>query len=500
MKTACCWIRSSSCKFPTNTPGACFLPEESLAKVTGENAEGDWKLEVLDNRAGATNPAPTLVSWQLSLILNSIAPAAFPLAEGMAHTNVLGGNSWTYFTVDVPPWAGFATNVLTYISGGKKVSLVFNQDELPGTNATDVTLLKNTSGGSVVLKTNGAPPLLPGQRYYLGLTNLGATTVTFSLEVDYNVTPLTNGIPITNNILAQGGLPRYYQYDVSGRAVSVVFETYAANGNLNLVARKGLPLPDLGTFDYLSANSGTNNQEIVVTTNSSPVILTPGRWYLGVFNLDVNAVTYDIVAQESVPATIITLTNGLHFDFNPPPGPPLNNFFRFVITQSNAAALFELYNLSGNVDLTRQRETFPSATTYLDGSFNPGTNAEQIVIRTNILGTNINGQWFLGVPNNDPTTVTYTIRAVVSTNGLLISAIPIQLGLVPEPLNGSVGPTLTWPAVEGETYEVQQSTDLIHWITIATLVASGPTLTFTDPVPVSDVGFRFYRIIQVPGP
>ena len=297
---------------PTNTPGAYFLPEESLARVAGENCQGDWVLEVLDNRAGATNPAPMLVSWQLSLVLNNLAPIAYPLSEAMAHTNTLGSNELgVVSSVDVPAWATAATNILAYVSGTSKVNLVFNQSVIPGTNASDVTLLTGVTSGTVTLTNTGTPPLVPGQRYYLGVTNTGATPITFSLEVDFNITPLTNGIPITNNVLAQGSLPRYYQYDVSAAAVSLVFETYAANGNLNLVASLGAPLPDLATYDYLSANPGSNDQSNVVITTATPVALTPGRWYIGVFNLDVTNVNYSILAQESGPPTIITLTNGV---------------------------------------------------------------------------------------------------------------------------------------------------------------------------------------------
>jgi hypothetical protein len=38
---------------PTNY----YLPEESLDALTGQNSQGNWKLEVWDNRLGATNPS-----------------------------------------------------------------------------------------------------------------------------------------------------------------------------------------------------------------------------------------------------------------------------------------------------------------------------------------------------------------------------------------------------------------------------------------------------------
>jgi hypothetical protein len=259
-------------------------------------------------------------------------------------------------------------------------------------------------------------------------------------------------------------------------------------------------LPDLISHDYISANPGANNEAIVVSSNSAPVALRPGRWYLGVFNQDVATVNYTIIATEIGPPTIIVLTNGIPFNYVAAPGPAVTNFFRFDITQSNAATLFELYNLSGNVDLTLQRDAFPYSAPFTGGSFNSVLGPEQIVIRTNVLGTNINAQWFLGVPNNETRNVTYTIRAVVSTNGFLISGLPFSLGIVPPTPGSGTGPVLTWTSVLGETYQVQVSTDLITWIVLATISGTGETTIFIDPTPITGVPQQFYRIVQVPTP
>jgi hypothetical protein len=476
-----------------------YLPEESLNQLAGENARGNWLLEVVDNRAGATNPAPTLISWQLSLVLDTVVPFAIPLTHANPQTNTVNPFDIRYFYVDVPAWASFATNTLFNVSGGQ-VNLLFNQGVEPtGSSPGDFLLQNNSTGGSTTLTTNGTPPLMPGQRYYLGVQNLGAAPVNFSIEVDFDITPLTNAVPYTGSIAAIGQ-PRYFQYDVSTNAAAVSFQILNPSGNVDLVARRGPPLPDLISHDYISANSGANNEAIVVSSNSAPVRLTPGRWYLGVFNQDVTTVNYTIIATEIGPPTIIVLTNGIPFDYVAAPGPAVTNFFRFDITQSNAAALFELYNLSGNVDLTLQREAFPYSAPFAGGSFNSVLGPEQIVIRTNVLGTNINAQWFLGVPNNETRNVTYTIRAVVSTNGLLISALPFSLGITPATPGSGTGPILTWTSVNGETYQVQVSTDLITWTVLATIAGTGETTIFIDPTPITGVPQQFYRIVQVPTP
>jgi hypothetical protein len=231
-----------------------------------------------------------------------------------------------------------------------------------------------------------------------------------------------------------------------------------------------------------------------------PVVLSPGRWYLGVFNNDVNAVNYTIRATETGPPLIINLTNGVPFNFTATPGVALTNFFSFQIDQTNPAALFELYNLSGNVDLTLQRARLPFAAPYFDQSVRPGTSIEQIVIRTNLLGTNINDLWFLGVPNNESSNVTYTIRATVSTNGILMSVLPITVTVTRPPPGATNGPTLTWTTVPGEKYVIQTSTNLLSavWTPIVTNTASGSTTIFVDPTPIAGIPLLFYRIVQVP--
>ncbi len=414
--------------FTLTAPGQnnYYQPEEPLAKLVGENALGNWQLEVLDNRAGATNPPPQLLSWELSITYVTPTPSAAPLVHGVTLTNFVAPNSIVYYAVNVPSWAAYATNILFNVTNGP-LNLLFNQNYLPGTNTADFSLLANVSTSNSIFldNVNGGtmPPLMPGQTYYLGVQNPGTTTASFAIQVDFDIITLTNGVLFTN-IAAVGGV-QYYQYFVStNNAVATAFEILNPHGAMELVVSKGAPLPDLGFGDYtyISDYPGSNNQAVVVLSNSTPVALAPGQWYLGVFNNDTNAVKYRVRALESDGPTypnIIKLTNGVPFSFNSGPGVALTNFFEFDISQdnTNSAALFELYGLSGNVDLTLQftNLTFtnlPYNPPFFDGSFNPGILPEQIVIRTNLLGTNlagITGAWFLGVPNRDPDVVNYTI-------------------------------------------------------------------------------------------
>jgi hypothetical protein len=332
----------------------------------------------------------------------------------------------------------------------------------------------------------------------VAVENTNSFAVTATMEVDFNITPLTDGIALTNT-LPQDGIQRYYEYDVtSPQSIAAAFEILGPNGNVELVASKGVPLPDLLTHDYISDNPGVANQSIIVITNEVPVPLSTGRWYLGVFNNDVMPVTYAIRATEFGPPNIITLTNAVPYTFTTPPGNSLSTFFRFNITNDMPYAQFELYNLSGNVDLDLQRDSLPYSPPFFATSTNPGTNDEQIVLSTNNIGTNLIASWYLGVPNNTATNVTYTILAQTSTN--LFPPLPILVTPGIPAAGSGVGLSLTWPAVPNQNYEVLFSTNLFNWTVLTNISSTSYTITFTDPNPMPLTGDGFYRVEQVSGP
>ena len=282
-----------------------YLPEESLEALVGKNAYGQWQLEVWDSRTGATN-LMNLVSWQLSFVFENNAPLPRVLADGLVQTNTIPPGLIAWLVVDVPPWASFATNTL--LTASAPLNVWFNQNAAPtGTNAGDVLLFGPLTSGSRTLVTNGVPPfgpppLIPGRRYYLGLENPGATTVTAAFRVDFDqpltIIPLVNGIAYFNTNSGAANTNDYYRYTVTSNALRAQFEILSPSGDLTLVARKGLPLPDLASFDYISANPGASDEQILLFTNSLPVALSPGDWYLTAVNVSGGPVTYSIRATE----------------------------------------------------------------------------------------------------------------------------------------------------------------------------------------------------------
>lgn len=486
-----------------------YLPEESLAALRGEDAFGVWRLEMWDTRVGATTNSPTLVEWRLDFrLLPENPPPVITLAHGIPYTTTLVGNSVQYFIVPVPQWASFATNTLEFardfVTGApRNLGVLFS----PTNFAPAMTNLLFAAGpsGSTILTTNGSPPLVPGQAYFLAVTNLSPRAVTFSFGVWFDITTLPNCQAVTN-LVSLAGIPRYFQFDVPTSAApfdvpgNAFFRMSGAQSNLTVVLSQRLPLPDLERHDYISAQPCTNDEIILVLTNSTPFPIQTNRWYVGIFNsapgnvLFTAEACYRTNAPDIIPLTnaepyVATLTN----QYAAPPGPPRFFFFQFEVTNAVDALLFELYDLSGDVDLVLQRDVPPGLAPYFGGSYELGTTHEQIVVRRSFDVPDLRGQWYLGVYNNDATTNAYTIRAAVSTNGLLLSGQPLVVGIS---LFGPRGLLLKWDAVEGEVYEIEFTPSLIPttWSIIGSVKATTPCATFLTPYPPGGIGF--YRIRQ----
>ena len=505
-----------------------FHPEEFLSLLEGESAFGTWTLEMWDNRIGqAGGPQPELISWELRFILANTNPPAVPLVFCRPDTNTVSvylegcepleftvtRDEIKYFLVEVPRSASMATNV---VASTNDLVLLFNQDGLPtgGLPGDSIFDMQLEGGESRVLDTNLPPLLQPGQRYYLGVANAVPTeTNTFFISVAFDQTDsylvsvleLTNGVPYTTTIPVTNALD-YFQYTVASNALDVRFEITAMDGDVDLVIRKALPVQDplptttAGRYDYLSRNAGTEPEQIMVTPSSEPVPLEAGRWYLGVVNVDTNPVTYTVLVTETVGSltNVIVLENGVPVDFNIPAGASVTNYFLFSIAEAtNTAVLFEAYNLTSEATLLAEIGAFPDPIGFFGMAMGSPAEAAQIIFRTNTgAPANLEGDWFLRVIPEMDADLDFTIRAVVATNGVLLSGAPFRLTVGPSP-SPATGFELNWNSVPGERYQISRSLDLVTWVPLGTVVAVGNSLSFQDPAPPA-AEMLFYRVDQVP--
>jgi subtilisin-like proprotein convertase family protein len=465
-------------------------PEEPLAPFNGQNPYGCWTLDVWDTRTDSsalTNG--TLLSWYLQMTVSSTNVNLIVLTNGIAYTSgMVAPNNIAYFAFDVPADASIDTNSLFNCETNgapAPLSLLFNQTALPtGSQLGDYTLLTNVTGGTNVLASDTPPPsFAPGARYFLGVQNTNNLPATFSILVDAPVfataaavIPLPTNSPYPNIITAA---PQYYSFIVPDNAALASFEIVNPTSEVDLYARHALPLPGPTMYDYAAAYEGTNDESIVVATNSYPVPLTPGAWYLAVYNANTNsAIPYQVLANYVLNGgiTITALADSVATGGAIGPGPDLTNFYSFMVVNPAAAAVqFVVSNMSGNVDLIAGNGYFPTPQQMTDGSFNPVTNMQLITIVTNaVLPSLVGTTWYLGVPNNTAGSVYFTIAAttLITSSGYNFPAVALTGMSV-----GAGGFNLRWTTVPGAQYEVDTSSDLTHWTKAAAL----STGAFTDP-------------------
>lgn len=473
-----------------------YLPEEDgLSQLVNTSSAGEWKLEVWDNRVGATNPQPILLGWQLSFVFATQEPVPTPLEHHSPATNTAPVGGIVYFTVPVPYWAAFATNIL--LSADQPVNVMFNQFSPPtGTNiapgADAILMPAPTSPPQFVTlnTTSGAPLLVPGKTYYIGISNAGNATVTFAYEVDFDVTPLTNGIPVTS---PSDTVPRYFSYDVTSNETAVSFALTNLDGNVNLVARKGLPFPAPTNFALGSFNPGTNDEDIIVFSNGEGVAtLTAGRWYLGVFNADTKSVNYTIVVTDSTNALppITTLFNMIPYTNSNSGVGITNDYYLFVVSTNAVRAQFEINNPSADMTLVaRKGLPLPDLTSFELISANPGTTDELIVLYNwSSPVALVPGVWFLTAVNMSGAAATYSIKAsewpLYGTNIVITNS----------GISGGNSFCITWTSLPGVHYYVQGRRNLMDptWDVVSpTIVATGYSTTWCLPLPSP---YHFFRV------
>jgi alpha-tubulin suppressor-like RCC1 family protein/subtilisin-like proprotein convertase family protein len=422
-----------------------YQPEQSLDELKGESAQGNWTLEIWDTRLNVLATNAEVINWQLQMILqtNNLLPVPFG-SEEPNNITVMPGQITT-LAITVPSWVTVTTNRL--ISSTLPLNVFVNTNAPPTGSFPPDYFLYSSSGpnnsGSAVLDAATTPPtppiapavppaFIPGQTYYIGLQNPGTTAASVVFEVDFNIIALTNDIPFSGTLATNTSLS-YYSFDVTtNNPYEATFQLLNQSGNADLVISKGGPLPTLTTSAYGSFNSGRADENIYVLTNSSPVPLTPGTWFLGVFNRDSGAVNYTVLAKEldlsptsTTNLTLVQLTDGVPLNFTSGPGAALTNFFYFIVTNNVAPGVtnvgsirFALFNETGNAGLTVQTNIPPFAPPFFQSSDEPGTLPNFIQIQTNSALTNLNATWYLGVPNNTTNLINYTIVAVIDTNNV----------------------------------------------------------------------------------
>ncbi|MFM2082734.1 MAG: hypothetical protein RL380_1425, partial [Verrucomicrobiota bacterium] len=250
------------------------FPEESLDKLKGETAYGNWKLEVWDNRTGATNPTPILQAWKLDFVLdNTVALTSsntgalfnpvLPVQTNLSvdemvlfsltntATPVLGFTNLTYTLVNPPAGATIDTNgVISWTPSETQgpatfiLTTVVTDDQFPQGSATN--------SFHVTVNEVNRPPVLPT----LLTTNYFLTPGTFTLvdtatDPDFPVNNLTYTLALgpTNALVDQNGVVTW---------TPGTNDAPSTNLFTVIVTDSGTPALSATNFFYLVVGVGSN--------------------------------------------------------------------------------------------------------------------------------------------------------------------------------------------------------------------------------------------------
>lgn len=207
-----------------------YLPEDDFSGLQGTDPYGWWTLEILDNRAGATNNA-NLLSWNLNFTFaNTNVPTT--ISTNFGGTNYIAGGATQWFLVNVPTNVDWATNSLLFAT--LPLQLWWSTNSSPAiTNIDNVRLLTNSTGGSAVIGTNTSPAfLIPGGTYYLGVQNTNVAGAFYALDVFFHylaVTPTVITLPATDLDLSSATLQAAVH---PGYTTATVYFEYGTTTNL----------------------------------------------------------------------------------------------------------------------------------------------------------------------------------------------------------------------------------------------------------------------------
>src|SRR6185503_15645922 len=414
----------------------------------------------------ATNSGPVPLAagnWMIAVVnrATNVAASYCVRASQVFDTNVVRLTDGVMSCVPASPAGGFSTDYYVFEVSTAAVQVVF--ETFPATNAAvdqfvsygpcfpDFATFQPGSTNypysslqpsnvteHVCVVTNSAPVALTNGDWFVAVRRQGAYCIRATQLLSNDVLVLANGIQTCNTVGTTNGPGNagvhFYRFPVSSNAVVATFEVTSTNGNVDAYLQYGLCLtnfsihmgavtnyPYLSTniftntalifYPYASTNLYTNTETICVVTNSLPVPLQGGDWYLAVVNRDTNnrPVDYCVRVLEVLDTEITDLENRLPnrlVTLDPTNGMAVVgvDYYRYRVATNAIQINVELVFLNGNADLYAQRGLcWMEPTLFPYASTNLGTNADRLFIATNSAPVPLEpGDWYFAVVNHDP--------------------------------------------------------------------------------------------------
>ncbi len=459
------------------TNGIYYLPEQSLDTFDGLDALGTWTLEVQDDRAGATNPEPLLLSWQLrfNYVTTGMSPNGIPSGP---QTNVIPAGSWAYYPVNVPTNADTATNILLFATG--PLNVWFNSVTNPiGINPPDTELLAASTGGSATLSTFSVPTnIVPGGVYYIGLYNPNAVPVTAVFEVNFHyfqIQPGNPGVPITNVVAGaiSGDGVNYYSFTVPPNVDYVTNLLVFSTTPVNVWFNQTKPPVCLSPPDSLLISNATNGV-FVLSANSTPPLVPGATYNIAIQNTNGPDATNVFEVNFHI---YTSLTNGVPTTNSVPP----NSFAYYTVTVPTNAdyATNLLLFATTNLNVWFNQYAPPIGLSPADSLLiSNATNGVSILSATSAPPLVPGSTYYLGVQNTN---------AVIVNFGLEVDFHFVFFNPITGPTitqtnsNGTNGFLLQWSGPTNYQYTIQYKTNLAPALPWNTVVNPVVNLVYVPP-------------------
>ncbi len=443
-------------------------------------------------------------------ILVDLAIKITPLQDGVPFN---GTNSdiglMDYYSFDVAP--GVLAAQFSVSNFTSDVNLVLSKGQpLPTRSSYQFA---STNGGTtpetIILDLTDQPiPISPG-RWYLGVY---ATGVAAPAPVPYTIvaSQITNAVALANQVplkTSLNGTNGYFSLTVPANPRLILFALQDLSAPADLYVRlNDVPLPQIGRFDALSVADDTRDRVVQVDSNSVPVAVTDGTWYVEVVPRGTGPVSFTLTALYSTTDAPYTDLIDSVPTYSIITADRTNDLYRFIAPTNTSGLLFELYGLSGEAHLLAALGQFPALSTNPISNFQSPGSPESLVLRTNDSTPDISGIYFLEVRTSGGVDAQYTIRASTRKNGYLFSGQQYAPTFGDTTTNGQ--PTsLTVNVVPTELYQLEYSAQLslnptnFIWTPVPPpVVVTNGTYKFTLPTPGLPGDPLFFRVVHLPQP
>ncbi len=470
------------------------LKSDGTVVTWGDDSAGQSSVPV-----GLTNVVAISAGYLHSVALTPqtiFTNGTIPLIPGVPQTNnILPGNI-TYYQVNVPANADFATNTLIFASGPLNVWFSTNTPStLPSANAT-LLMAGVTNLTQSVLNTNGGPgllpPLVPGSTYYLGVQNTNSVTENYGIEVNFHLVspvippPFTNVITISSIIHTNGGF---------------LLTWFAPSNDLFQVQWSDSLPPVWNTFTnppFVSYNPNylatATNAEFTFFDDGTqtPPGLPPIRFYR-------------LIQLGS----LLNLSNGVPQTAAVAPGSTA--YYAFTVPALADYATNLLVSSTAPVNLLFNQNGLPTGTNSGGYTLLANSTGGTSILSSGTTPPLVPGAtYYLGVQNTNSVTVQFTLQVNFHIIAAPITNYPIS-NVKFTSIGGTNGILFTWLAPTNYQFQIQWTTSLsplpVSWTTVPgvvpTLVSvTGTTGTYQwfDNFSLTGGfgGQKFYQLIAYP--